>query len=124
MDDLCERVERAALLHDIGKLVLRANPAQETHSEAGAKFLARFLRDEDADILRAVRHHHADDLRALRAAADDISYIVYEADNLAVASDRRTLEEGGGGFLNPVRARFAAVEAGEPAGFVVGRLAV
>ena len=98
MDDLCERVERAALLHDIGKLVLRANPAQETHSEAGAKFLARFLRDEDADILRAVRHHHADDLRALRAAADDISYIVYEADNLAAASDRRTLEEGGGGF--------------------------
>ena len=98
MDDLCERVERAALLHDLGKLVLRANPAQETHSETGARFLARFLPAEDADILRAVRHHHADDLRGLRAADDDISYIVYEADNLAAASDRRALEEGGGGF--------------------------
>ncbi|MFC2740525.1 MAG: type III-A CRISPR-associated protein Cas10/Csm1 [Selenomonas sp.] len=98
MADLCERVERAALLHDLGKLVLRANPAQETHSEAGAKFLARFLHDEDADLLRAVRHHHADELRGLHAEADDISYIVYEADNLAAASDRRTLEEGGGGF--------------------------
>lgn len=98
MEDLCERVERAALLHDIGKLVLRANPAQETHSQAGAKFLARFLSEGDADLLRAVRHHHADDLRGLRAAADDISYIVYEADNLAAASDRRTLAEGGDGF--------------------------
>ena len=98
MEALCERVERAALLHDTGKLVLRANPAQETHSEAGAKFLARFLREEDADILRAVRHHHADELRGLHAGADDISYIVYEADNLAAASDRRTLEDGGGGF--------------------------
>ena len=98
MEDLCERVERAALLHDIGKLVLRANPAQETHSQAGAKFLARFLSEGDVDLLRAVRHHHADDLRGLRAAADDISYIVYEADNLAAASDRRTLAEGGDGF--------------------------
>ena len=98
MEDLCERVERAALLHDIGKLVLRANPAQETHSEAGTRFLSRFLRDEDADILRAVRCHHADELRGLQAGADDISYIVYEADNLAAASDRRTLEEGSGGF--------------------------
>nr|WP_314619851.1 type III-A CRISPR-associated protein Cas10/Csm1 [uncultured Selenomonas sp.] len=98
MEDLCERVERAALLHDIGKLVLRANPTQETHSQAGAKFLARFLSEGDADLLRAVRHHHADDLRGLRAAADDISYIVYEADNLAAASDRRTLAEGGDGF--------------------------
>ena len=68
MEDLCERVERAALLHDIGKLVLRGNPAQETHSQAGAKFLARFLSEGDADLLRAVRHHHADDLRGLRAA--------------------------------------------------------
>ena len=98
MDDLCERVERAALLHDIGKLVLRANPGKETHSEAGAKFLARFLQEDDADILRAVRCHHAEELKRLQSADDDISYIVYEADNLAAASDRRTLEEGSGGF--------------------------
>ena len=118
MDDLCERIERAALLHDIGKLVQRANAATGTHAEAGVTFLERFAEDADRDILRAVGHHHADDLKNLRGTADDISYIVYEADNLAAASDRRTLEEGGGGFVKPVRARVAAVEAGEPAGFV------
>ena len=98
MEDLCARVECAALLHDIGKVVLRANPSRQTHSEVGAAFLARFCDEGDADILRAVRHHHGRDLAQLRADESDISYIIYEADNLASASDRRVTEEGTGGF--------------------------
>lgn len=98
MDDLCERIERAALLHDIGKLVQRANAATGTHAEAGVTFLERFAEDADRDILRAVGHHHADDLKNLRGTADDISYIIYEADNLAAASDRRVTNESAGGF--------------------------
>ena len=98
MADLCERIERAALLHDVGKLVLRANLERVTHSVAGVSFLRQFAGDEDADVLRAVGHHHASDLRTLHSAADDIAYIVYEADNLAAATDRRVTEEGTGGF--------------------------
>lgn len=98
MDDLCERIERAALLHDIGKLVQRANAETGTHSAAGVTFLARFAEDADRDILRAVGHHHAEEMKSLRTNADDISYIVYEADNLAAASDRRVTDEGAGGF--------------------------
>ena len=52
------RIEKAALLHDIGKVVLRAEPGPHTHSAAGTVFLRPFLADEP-DILRAVGHHHA-----------------------------------------------------------------
>ena len=98
MDLLLTRIERAALLHDIGKLVLRANPARQTHSAAGVEFLRRFAEPEDADILRAVGHHHAADLRSAHLAVDDFSYIIYEADNLASGSDRRKNEGEAAGF--------------------------
>lgn len=97
MAGLGKLVERAALLHDIGKLVLRANPQRETHSAAGKRFLEAFAAPEDAAVLRAVCHHHGVDLKDLRAA-DDISYLVYEADNLAAGSDRREVENGAQGF--------------------------
>lgn len=97
MAGLGELVERAALLHDIGKLVLRANPQRETHSAAGKRFLEAFAAPEDAAVLRAVRHHHGVELKDLRNA-DDISYLVYEADNLAAGSDRREVENGAQGF--------------------------
>lgn len=94
MEDFGIRVERAALLHDIGKLVLRAHPARMNHSEAGVAFLRRYAEPQDEDILRAVGHHHASALRALsHASPSDLSYLVYEADNLAAGSDRRALEE-------------------------------
>lgn len=97
MTDLCQRVERAALLHDIGKLVLRAQPQRETHSVVGKRFLEPYAGLEDDDILRAVSHHHGADLKNIRRA-DDISYLVYEADNLAAGSDRREVENGANGF--------------------------
>lgn len=95
--DLSDRVELAALLHDVGKLVLRANPERKTHSVVGRDFLARFAEPEDADILRAVRHHHGSDLKQIQDSAD-ISYLIYEADNLAAGSDRRPIEDGSNGF--------------------------
>ena len=98
MDVLSEKLLRAALLHDVGKLVLRANPEKRTHSAVGVDFLRPFARSEDADILRAIGHHHAADLRQLNSDSFDISYLVYEADNLAAGTDRRALENGEGGF--------------------------
>ncbi len=98
MEEFYARVERAALLHDIGKLVLRARPERRTHSAVGVSFLETFVAGEHKDILRAVGHHHGADLKSLSPAADDMSYIVYEADNLAAGSDRRAIEGAEGGF--------------------------
>lgn len=89
-------IEKAALLHDIGKVCLRAEPKRITHSAAGVQFLQKFLAEES--ILRAVAYHHADSLKKFEGATDDIAYIIYEADNLAASTDRRSNETGEFGF--------------------------
>lgn len=91
---------KAALLHDVGKIVLRANPGKITHSAAGVDFLKKYTFSKE--ILRAVGHHHAADLRNLSVSNDDLSYIVYEADNVASSSDRRENESGSFGFTPTV----------------------
>ena len=96
-----ETVEKAALLHDIGKVLLRANPGRGTHEERGASFLAACLDTDTAEgaaILRAVGHHHQHALKELNPKEDDLCYIVYEADNMAAGTDRRETEQGGFGF--------------------------
>lgn len=90
-------IEKAALLHDIGKMVLRARPGKYTHSKAGADFLSPFLTTNKKEILNSVSHHHSD-LALLNTAVDDIAYLIYEADNLAASSDRRKNEDNGSGF--------------------------
>lgn len=94
-------LEKAALLHDIGKLYQRAGKIRKSHSLVGQKLLSHFFDADHQAILRAVAHHHQNELQAVHLPDDDISYIVYEADNLAAASDRRALipegaQEGSG----------------------------
>ena len=91
-------IEKAALLHDIGKICLRAEPGRMTHSEAGVRFLKPFLADSHEEILRAVQHHHAGDLKNFSGDDEDIAYIIYEADNLAASADRRDKSGGTFGF--------------------------
>lgn len=91
---------KAALLHDVGKMVLRGKPGKITHSAAGVDFLKKYTSSKE--ILRAVGHHHAVDLRNLSCSSSDLSYIVYEADNIAASSDRRRNESGGFGFTPTV----------------------
>lgn len=88
---------KAALLHDVGKVCLRADHSLGNHSNAGAGFLATFMdnSEEARQVLRCVRLHHAGALRAAKPASDDLSYIVYEADNIAAAADRRERENEG-----------------------------
>lgn len=81
-------LEKAALLHDIGKLYQRAGKIRKSHSLVGQKLLSHFFDADHQAILRAVAHHHQNELQAVHLPDDDISYIVYEADNLAAASDR------------------------------------
>ena len=93
-------IEKAALLHDIGKVCLRAEPRRMPHSEAGKLFLKKLGAEER--ILRAVAYHHADALtdalKSSEMAENDIAYIIYEADNLAASTDRRNNENGEFGF--------------------------
>lgn len=97
MDKVKYNVIVAGLLHDTGKLILRSEPQRKNHSQAGAEFLARYISDTP-EILRAVKYHHASELKQAKLAADDISYIVYEADNIASSTDRRPNESGESGF--------------------------
>jgi len=41
MEDQGALIEKAALLHDIGKVVLRADPMRERHGKVGADFLRK-----------------------------------------------------------------------------------
>ena len=97
MDKIKYNVIMAGLLHDTGKLILRSEPQRKNHSQVGADFLGRYISDTP-EILRAVKYHHASELRQAKLAADDISYIVYEADNIASSTDRRPNESGESGF--------------------------
>lgn len=97
MDKKKYDLQIAALLHDVGKIVIRANPGNIDHSHAGAEYLKPFLKD-GGDILRAVLNHHWAMLKKLCGSDDDISYIVYEADNIASSTDRRKRDDSQAGF--------------------------
>ena len=81
------------LLHDIGKAVYRQGGERKNHSELGYAFLKEKIGVKDADLLACVRYHHSDDLKNTHLAADAPAYIVYMADNMASAADRREKEQ-------------------------------
>lgn len=91
-----EVLMKGALLHDIGKICMRADRSLGNHSQAGAGFVQRFMgaSAEEAQILRCIKYHHKKQLASAKLLPDDLSYIVYEADNIAAAMDRRADEEG------------------------------
>ena len=97
MEKVKYNVIMAGLLHDTGKLILRAEPQKKNHSRAGADFLSGYINDAP-EILRAVKYHHASELKQAKLSADDISYIIYEADNIASSTDRRPNESEEAGF--------------------------
>lgn len=72
-----EIVEKAALLHDIGKVLLRAKPGKGTHEVRGIEFLSPYVGDtvEEQALLRAIGHHHQTALKELQPPIDDLSYL-------------------------------------------------
>lgn len=83
------------LLHDTGKAVYRAGGQRGSHSAQGYQFLRRMLIGENwAPALDCVRYHHAAELRGaqLSLPPDSPAYIVYLADNISAAADRREIE--------------------------------
>lgn len=101
-----------ALLHDTGKLVQRAEGVYRKHAELGAEFLAteEFDLPGKKEVLDCVRHHHKDTLRLADLEPDSLAYIVYEADNIAAALDRRQSEQAGeqtaSGLYRPLESIF------------------
>ena len=87
---------KGALLHDIGKVVYRANQGTDAHSKRGAAFIEPYFSDMGLkqSITHCLKYHHGKELSVAQLKNDDYAYIVYEADNIAAAVDRRDLDEG------------------------------
>lgn len=91
------KLTAGALLHDIGKVIYRSGDGR-SHSESGYEYLKNTVHLEDKDILDCVRFHHGCNLRKASIKEDALAYIVYFADNIAAAADRREKEAGEYGF--------------------------
>ena len=91
---------KGALLHDVGKICLRADKSLGNHSQAGVEFLKKFLGNSEQDwqILRCLKYHHSSNIKNAALADNDFSYIVYEADNIAAGMDRREIDAERKGF--------------------------
>ena len=88
MTDREIKLVMGALLHDIGKVVFRAGDGRQ-HSISGYEFLKDDLHLCDTQLLDCVRYHHGNLLKTARIQNDALAYIVYIADNIAAATDRR-----------------------------------
>lgn len=86
-----------ALLHDIGKVAYRAGDGRQ-HSLSGEEFLREEAGIKDSDILDMVRYHHGRELSRASLPEDSPAYIVYIADNIVSAADRRSTGEEESGF--------------------------
>lgn len=88
MDSKGRELAIGSLLHDVGKLLYRANDGRN-HSISGFEFLQN-QGIENKAILNQVKFHHAKMLSNAKLEKDDLAYITYWADNVAAGSDRRT----------------------------------
>lgn len=86
------------LLHDVGKVIYRQGGDNRKHSLSGYTFLKEEACLKDQEVLDMVRFHHADALKNAQIPDDDMAYIVYIADNIASASDRRENDSDDVGF--------------------------
>lgn len=88
------------LLHDIGKVIYRQSGEKKKHSQSGYEFLKNevgFAADSQ-EVFDAVLYHHADGIKNAALAKDSLAYIVYMADNIASAADRRKTDSEDIGF--------------------------
>lgn len=91
---------KGALLHDIGKIVMRADRSLGNHSDAGVNFLKQYIdsSDDNKKILECIKYHHSYNLKNAKLSDDSIAYIVYEADNISAGIDRRDNDGNEKGF--------------------------
>ncbi|MCD7779074.1 MAG: type III-A CRISPR-associated protein Cas10/Csm1, partial [Candidatus Gastranaerophilales bacterium] len=98
-----DNIVYASLLHDIGKLIGRADLIKKNHSVIGAEYIENSHNEKLSlsEIINAIKFHHADNLKNANIQDNDISYIVYEADNIASGIDRReNVEQDAEDYVN------------------------
>lgn len=83
------RLVVGALLHDIGKVIYRQGDDKRKHSESGYDFLKQEVGLGDKAVLDSVLYHHSGALKHAQIEDSALAYIVYIADNIASAADRR-----------------------------------
>jgi len=93
-----ESLIAGALLHDIGKIALRAGKSSQgkEHSGAGAEWAERFSMDRSVNkqVIDCIRFHHGKNLKHAQLSDSSPAWIVYEADNIAAGTDRKNDPEG------------------------------
>lgn len=89
----------AAMLHDIGKIFYRAGDSGN-HSQSSIEFLSneKIKIPNKNMILEVIANHHGSQLSKSDLKEDHPAYLVYEADNIAAAIDRREEEGSSFGF--------------------------
>lgn len=87
-----DKIVYAALLHDIGKLLQRADRVRFKHGDYGAEQLKQIIDYQNEEFFQAIKYHHTRELKNKDFDNDNISYIICEADNIASASERREIE--------------------------------
>lgn len=100
MTDREVKLVLGALLHDIGKVIYRQGDDKRKHSQSGYDFLKDEVAPQecDSDMLDCIRYHHADAIKNAKIDNDAPAYIVYMADNIAAAADRRRKDSEDAGF--------------------------
>lgn len=100
MTDREVKLVLGGLLHDIGKVIYRQGGDRRKHSQSGYDFLKDEVRTQECDkeLLDCVRYHHADAIKNAAIEKNSLAYIVYIADNIASAADRRSNDSEDAGF--------------------------
>ncbi len=98
MNNEKEALIAGALLHDIGKVALRAGKSSKgkDHSEAGVDWAKSFSEGKlvNEEVNNCIRFHHGKNMKNAGLNDDSYAWIVYEADNIAAGTDRRNDPEG------------------------------
>ena len=96
MKDEILKLTIGGLLHDIGKVVQRADCWWVNHSQIGTDWLKETKFTEDDDILHQVLYHHKGKINEGHKLGTEISplaYITYIADNIASGTESQLIPE-------------------------------
>ncbi|MBQ6206824.1 MAG: type III-A CRISPR-associated protein Cas10/Csm1 [Oscillospiraceae bacterium] len=114
------------LLHDAGKIAYRSGGANLSHSRRGFDFLRDCWRDNPDShdrqaVLDCVLYHHQDALKESALPPDSLAWLIYYADNVSAAADRRKDGDSASGHYArylPLKPVFAKLN-GDHDGFVL-----
>lgn len=94
-DKIIQEITLGCLLHDIGKVLQRAeNEYRNNHSNIGASYIEKLPGIKELKtVVESIKNHHQTALDASGLGSHHPAYIVCEADNIASGTDRRETDE-------------------------------